>query len=302
MSFYTSLYISTCISLIGVLALYMLVGLTGIFSMGQAAFMAVGAYAAGLLALRSPLPAVVNVVLAVLIGMLFAYGVGLPVIKLRRDYIALITLAFGEAIVALLNNATGFTGGSLGLNGIPRMVNAPLVTVCLVACIYFVVNFKRSRFGRQCLAVKSDEISAEAMGINTNRVKMIAFVLAGGLTAFSGALWAYLTTYVEPNAFAQKLSIEWIIVVFIGGVNSLSGSLTAGVLLYLLPEVLRFTSNLRIIIYSVIVLAVINFMPRGLFGAYEFTDIFRAIWHFILRILGRQIPMQSGRMLQKEED
>ena len=302
MSFYTSLYISTCISLIGVLSLYMLVGLTGIFSMGQAAFMAVGAYAAGLPALRSPLPATVNVILAVLVGMGFAYGVGLPVIKLRRDYIALITLAFGEAIVALLNNATGFTGGSLGLNGIPRMVNATLVTVLLIACIYFVINFKRSRFGRQCLAVKSDEISAEAMGINTNRIKMTAFVLAGGLTAFSGALWAYLTTYVEPNAFAQKLSIEWIIVVFIGGVNSLSGSLTAGVLLYLLPEVLRFTSNLRIIIYSVIVLLVINFLPRGLFGAYEFTDIGRAIWHFILRISGRQVPAQSGRMLNKEED
>ncbi len=302
MSFYTSLYISTCISLIGVLALYLLVGLTGIFSMGQAAFMAVGAYAAGLLALRSPLPAAVNVILAIIVGMGFAYGVGLPVITLRRDYIALITLAFGEAIVALLNNATGFTGGSLGLNNIPRMVNAPLVTILLIVCIYFVVNFKRSRFGRQCLAVKSDEISAEAMGINTNRVKMIAFVLAGGLTAFSGALWAYLTTYVEPNAFAQKLSIEWIIVVFIGGVNSLSGSLTAGVLLYLLPEILRFTSNLRIIIYCVIVLLIINFMPRGLFGSYEFTDIGRAIWRFILRIFGKRIPAQSGRMLNKEED
>lgn len=301
MSFYTSLYISTCISLIGVLSLYLLVGLTGIFSMGQAAFMAVGAYAAGLLALRSPLPMPVNVVLAVVVGMLFAYGVGLPVIKLRRDYIALITLAFGEAIVALLNNATGFTGGSLGLNGIPRLVNAPMVTVCLIACIYFVVNFKRSRFGRQCLAVKSDEISAEAMGINTNRIKMLAFVFAGGLTAFSGALWAYLTTYVEPNAFAQKLSVEWIIVVFIGGVNSLSGSLTAGVLLYLLPEVLRFTSNLRILIYSVIVLLIINFMPKGLFGSYEFTDIGGGIYHFILRLLGKEKPLASApKPLDKE--
>lgn len=281
MSFYESMYISTCISLIGVLSLYMLVGLTGIFSMGQAAFMAVGAYAAGLLALRSPLPMGVNIVVAILVGMAFAWGVGASVIKLRRDYIALITLAFGEAVVALLNNATDYTGGSLGLNGIPRMVTVPMVSLCLIACIYCVINFKNSRFGRQCLAVKSDEISAEAMGINTARVKMTAFVLAGGLTAFSGALWAYLTTYVEPNAFAQKLSIEWIIVVFIGGVGSLSGSLFAGVVLYLLPEVLRSTDNLRIIIYSVIVLIIINFMPKGLFGSHEFPDLIRSLWRLL---------------------
>lgn len=302
MSYYTSLYISTCISLIGVLSLYLLVGLTGIFSMGQAAFMAVGAYGAGLLALRSPLPMAVNIAAAVVLGMAFAWGVGASVIKLRRDYIALITLAFGEAVVALLNNATDFTGGSLGLNGIPRLMSAPLATICLAACIFIVINFKKSRFGRQCLAVKSDEISAEAMGIDTARVKMLAFVFAGGLTAFSGALWAYLTTYVEPNAFAQKLSIEWIIVVFIGGVGSLSGSLFAGVVLYLLPEVLRFTNNLRIIIYSVIVLVIINFMPKGLFGSNEFTDLARKLWNFILRRPDEVKPTVSERLRARREN
>ena len=287
MSYYTSLYISVCISLISVLSMYLLVGLTGIFSMGQAAFMAVGAYGAGLLALRSPLPMAVNIVCAILLGMLFAFGVGIPVIKLRRDYIALITLAFGEAVVALLNNATEFTGGSLGLNGIPRSVNAPLVTILLVATIFIIINFKKSRFGRQCLAVKSDEISAAAMGINTARIKMTVFVMAGGITAFAGALWAYLTTYVEPNAFAQKMSIEWIIIVFIGGVHSLSGALFAGVLLTLLPEVLRFTDNLRIVIYSIIVIIIINFLPKGLFGENEFIDILRKVGKPILKFFGK---------------
>lgn len=285
MSFYTTLYISICLSLIGILAMYLLVGLTGIFSMGQAAFMSVGAYTAGLLALRSPLPWFVNILIAIIVGMLFAWGVGIPVIKLRRDYIALITLAFGEAVVALLNNATDLTGGSLGLNGIPRMVTAPLVTIVLIVCIFFVINFKKTKFGRQCLAVKSDEISAEAMGIDTRKVKITAFVLAGGLTAFSGALWAYLTTYVEPNAFSQKMSIEWIIVVFIGGVGSLSGTMFAGILLYILPEVLRFTENLRIIIYCLVVLVIINFMPRGFFGENEFTDIAKKIWSLTKKVI-----------------
>ena len=295
MSFYTSLYISICITLISVLAMYLLVGLTGIFSMGQAAFMAVGAYGAGLLALRSPLPMAVNIVFAIVLGMVFAFVVSIPVIKLRRDYIALITLAFGEAVVALLNNATGFTGGSLGLNGIPRGVNAPLITVLLMASIFIVVNFKNSRFGRQCLAVKSDEISAEAMGINTARVKIISFVFAGALTAFAGALWAYLTTYVEPNAFAQKMSIEWIIIVFIGGVGSLSGTLFAGVLLTILPELLRFTDNLRIIIYSIFVILVINFMPKGLFGEKEFSDIGRSILNFFKKGSGKDKKQPAGK-------
>ena len=295
MSFYTSLYISICITLISVLAMYLLVGLTGIFSMGQAAFMAVGAYGAGLLALRSPLPMAVNIVFAIVLGMAFAFVVSIPVIKLRRDYIALITLAFGEAVVALLNNATSFTGGSLGLNGIPRGVTAPLITVLLIASIFIVINFKNSRFGRQCLAVKSDEISAEAMGINTARVKIISFVFAGALTAFAGALWAYLTTYVEPNAFAQKMSIEWIIIVFIGGVGSLSGTLFAGVLLTILPELLRFTDNLRIIIYSVFVILVINFMPKGLFGEMEFSDIGRSILNFFKKGSGKDKKQPAGK-------
>ncbi|MEA4969658.1 MAG: branched-chain amino acid ABC transporter permease [Candidatus Pelethousia sp.] len=275
MSYYSSIYVSMCISLIGVLSMFVLISLTGIFSMGQASFMSVGAYAAGLMCLRAGTPMLLNIIIAILLGMLVAWGVAVPVIKLRRDYIALVTLAFGEAIVALLNSATKFTGGSKGLNGIPRQTTVFIATVSLLIVLFLVLNFKRSKFGRQCLAVKSDEISAAAMGINVQAIKTLTFVFCGGLTAFGGALWAYLTTYVEPSAFATKKSIEWIIMVFIGGVNSLSGTVTAGVLLSLLPEFLRFTDNLRIVIYCIVVLIIINFMPKGLFGEYEISGLLK---------------------------
>ncbi|MEG1808496.1 MAG: branched-chain amino acid ABC transporter permease [Oscillospiraceae bacterium] len=295
MSYYSSIYVSMCVSLIGVLSMFVLISLTGIFSMGQASFMSVGAYAAGLMCLRVGTPMIVNIIVAIIIGMLVAWGVAMPVIKLRRDYIALVTLAFGEAIVALLNTATKFTGGSLGLNGIPRKTTVFIATISLAAVIFIVLNFKRSKFGRQCLAIKSDEISAAAMGINVQKVKTLAFVFCGGITAFGGALWAYLTTYVEPNAFATKKSIEWIIMVFIGGVNSLSGTITAGVLLNILPEFLRFTDNLRIVIYCVTVLLIINFMPKGLFGELEITDIFKKIGKFFKKLRSKNGDKEGGK-------
>lgn len=275
MSFYASFFISLCITAIGIMSMYLLLGLSGLFSMGQAAFMSVGAYAAGLLALRTSLPMAVNMILAIAVGMLVSAFIAVPVIKLRRDYVALVTVSFGEAMVALLNKLTNLTGGSLGLNQIPRKMNIGLAILIVAVCLYMVLNFKKSKYGRQCLAVKSDEISAAAMGINAKNTKMLVFVLAGGFTALSGAMWAYLTTYVEPNAFGQKLSVEWIIMTFIGGSNSLSGSIMSAVILKALPEVLRFADSMRIVIYSVIVLLIINFRPQGLLGERELTDLLR---------------------------
>ena len=291
MSFYSSLFISICITSIGIMSMYLLLGLSGIFSMGQAAFMSIGAYAAGLMAIKTGLPMIINIPIAIAVGMLVAGFIAIPVIKLRRDYVALVTVSFGEAIVALLNKLTNLTGGSLGLNGIPRSMNMPLAIVIVAVCLYMVLNFKKSKYGRQCLAVKSDEISAAAMGINVRNSKMLVFVLAGGFTALAGAMWAYLTTYVEPNSFGQKLSVEWIIMTFFGGSNSLSGSIMSAVILKILPEILRFADSMRIIIYSVIVLIIINFRPQGLLGERELSDLFRWLKK---KVMGSHQKEQKG--------
>jgi len=277
MNYYFTIATSILITLTGMMSIYIITGLTGLFSMGQASFMCIGAYTTGLLALSFNTPLILNMVISVIAGMIFAGLVGLPIIKLRTDYFALITLGFGQAIVALLNNLANITGGARGLNGIPRKTTFVIALVVFLICLYVVVNFKNSKFGRQCLAIKSDPISAASMGIDVSKIKLTAFIVASGITALSGSLLAHFTSYVEPNSFGWNKSAEWIIMVFIGGINSLSGAIFSGAILSLLPEVLRFAEELRIVIYSVLVLLVINFLPQGLFGKYEINALINKI-------------------------
>ncbi len=270
MSYLNSIISSVGISLIGIMSMYIITGMTGMFSLGQASFMAVGAYVAGILAVNLKLPFALCLVAAVVVGALVGFLVGLPTTRLRKDYIALVTLAFGEAIIAILNNLTAF-GGAMGLSGIPKRTTPALVIISVVLIAGMVWQLKKSRFGRQCMALKDDPLAAKSMGIDVDRIKLMSFTLASGVTAYAGALYAFNTTYLDPTAFTWNVSAEWIIILVFGGINSLTGALTSGVLLGLLPELLRAASEWRIIIYCIIVLLIINFRPQGLFGNYELS-------------------------------
>lgn len=233
--------------------------------------MAIGAYTSGLLVTRLSVPIFLawpaGVILAVLVGLL----VGLPTVRLRRDYISLVTLGFGEAITALLNRATAITGGASGLTGIPKVTTLAIALISAVVVIALIMLFKHSKYGRQCIAVRSDELAAKSMGINVPKVKMVAFLISVAVTAYGGCLYAFYTAYVDPSLFGWKKSAEWVIMVFFGGVNSLTGSILSTFVLTGLPEVLRFLQNYRAIIYAVLVLLVINFKPAGLLGEWELT-------------------------------
>ncbi len=257
------------IIMIGMLGVYVLTGLTGMFSMGQASFMAVGGYTSAILAKYMGLPLVITLPAAVLMGALFGFLIGLPAVKLRRDYVAIVSLGFGEALVAILNNSASITGGSLGLTTIPRYTNKPMIIIVLILVTAAVWNLKKSRFGRECIAIKSDELAAASMGINVARTKLLVFTLAGAISALGGSIYVHTTTYLDPAAFGWDQSSMWIIMVFFGGVNSLTGSVFAGIILGILPEIFRFSNELRIIFYCVIVLFVVNFRPQGLFGETE---------------------------------
>jgi branched-chain amino acid transport system permease protein len=281
------------ILLIGMLAVFLLTGLVGMFSMGQAAFMALGGYSAAMLSRFIAAPIWVTAPVAVAVGALFGLLLGLPAVKLRRDYIAIITLGFGEAVVAFLNNASSLTGGALGLSGISKQTTPVGIVICVVIIVAMIANLKHTRFGRQCMAIKSDELAAAALGIHVARIKLMIFTLAGGISAFAGALWVHTTTYIDPAAFGFVQSSMWIIMVFFGGINSLTGSIFAGIFLGMLPEVLRFSNELRIAIYCGIVLLIINFRPQGLFGTVEWNTAtivrtFRTIRSAILRLASRQ--------------
>ena len=261
----------TGITVIGVLGSYLVTGLTGLFSFGQAAFFSVGAYTSAMLVKDLGVPFLLAVPAAMAVGLLAGFLVGYPTVRLRRDYISLVTFGFGEAIIALLNNSANLTGGAMGLSGIPQYTNFAIVWGSVAVCLALAVGYKHSKYGRQCLALRADELAAKAMGINVNRIKLVTFLFAAAMTSYAGVLYAFYTTYVEPGAFGWIVSAEWIIIVFVGGINSLTGSVFATLLLTGLPEMLRFASEWRIAVYCVIVLLIINYRPIGIFGEFELT-------------------------------
>lgn len=271
MELYISIFTLILISVVSVTGVYVLTGLTGMFSLGQAAFMAMGAYISGILVVKLNVPFFIACMVAIMVSVFVGFIIGLPIVRLRRDYISLVTLGFGEAITALLNRTTKWTGGASGFTGIPKITTLTIVLVSAIVCITLVALFKNSKYGRQCIAVRSDELAAKAMGINVSKVKMTAFLLSVAVTSFSGCLYAFFTTYVDPTIFGWKKSADWVIMVFFGGVNSLTGAIASTFILTGLPEVLRFLQDYRSIFYAVLVLLVINFKPSGLFGEWELS-------------------------------
>ena len=249
----TYLINNAAIVVIGMLGVYVITGLTGMFSLGQAAFMAVGGYTAGMLSKFLGWPIWATIPAAILAGAILGFLVGIPVIRLRRDYVAVVSLGFSQALVAVLNNAASITGGALGLTAIPRYTTKLMIVISLVFII----------------AIKVDELAAASMGINVARTKLTVFVLACAISSFAGCLYVHTTSYLDSASFGWDQSSMWIIMVYFGGVNSLTGSVLAGLVLTMIPEIFRFSAEWRTVIYAVIVLLIVNFRPQGLMGETE---------------------------------
>ena len=260
-----------CITLVSVCGIYILTGLTGMFSLGSAAFMAIGAYVSGLLVLKTGMNMYLAFIIAIAASVGIGYLIGFPVVRLRRDYISLVTLGFGESIAQLILLMSQYTGGAFGLIGVPVKVNVWFTVIFAMIAITITALFKNSKYGRQCIAVKSDELAAKAMGINASRVKMIAFLLSCALTAFAGCMYAFNVGYVGPTDFGWKKSADWVIMVFFGGVNSLTGSIFGGAFLTFLPQYMQALNKYRNIVYAILVLFILNFKPNGVFGEWELT-------------------------------
>lgn len=298
MSFYLSVFTTICINVIGVLSIFIITGLNGLFSLGQASFMLLGAYAAGMLSTSFNMPLPVGIIVGVITGIIFALIVGIPTVKLGRDYVALVTFGFGQAIVALLNNTANLTGGAMGLSGVAKETTTLIAFLGLVFTVFIVYSFKKSKYGRQSLAIKSDPLAAAAMGINVDRIKLVSFVLSGAIASFAGVLYVYYATYVEPADFGWLKTADWIIMVFVGGINSLTGAIFSAVFLSALPETLRFAGVWRIMVYCIIVLVILNFRPQGLFGSYEFSISGIIKW---LKVKRNTFSKVSKRSRKEEE-
>lgn len=272
-----SVFVFTLITVIGVVSIFPLTGLTGLFSFGQAAYMAVGAYIAGILAVYFNMPLIVCMAAGVVGCGLLSVIVGFPTLKLRRDFFALMSLFLGEAIKAVLNASGDITGGAQGLSSIPKWIGLPGVIVGTVIVVALVAFLKYSRFGRMCLAIKTDELAAKSFGISVFATKMKVYVLTSMIAGFAGVLYAFYIQYIDPNMFGWTTSSSWVIFLFFGGTVSLTGSVLSAIILTMLPEMLRFASELRIVIYCVIIIVVLNFRPKGLLGDKEISDLFKWI-------------------------
>lgn len=284
-------YVAQIITLAGVNAIMaisvnMVCGITGQLSLGQAGFQAVGAYAVILLTQNLHIPLPVSIILAGLIAAFLGFLIGFPTLKLEGDYLAIVTLAFGEIIRIVLTNLKDITGGPNGKQFITIMkslkwgptVSYFVITLSLVLILTLLNNFIRSTFGRAILAVREDEIAAESSGVGVFRYKMTGFVIASFIGGIGGALYAPFIGFIKPELASFNNSINHLIYVVFGGMGSISGGILAAYALTILQEFLRIIKDYRLLIYPVILILVMLFRPQGLLGTRELSLVKFADW------------------------
>lgn len=288
--YYLSILIYAGINIILAVSLNLINGFTGQFSMGHAGFMSVGGYFSAYLTTRylaSGAEAIPfyqsaffffgSLIAGGLVAALVGYGVGLPSLRLKGDYLAIVTLGFGEIIRVIILNLDA-VGGARGLPNIPDLSHFGWVYGWVLLCCFFIWRIVHSGFGREFKAVREDEIAAEAMGVNTTRVKVRAFVIGAFFAGVAGGLFAHTLRYLNPQTFDFNRSFEIIIMVVLGGMGSISGSVVAAIGLTVLRELLRPLQELtqidfRMMIYAILLIVMMLIRPQGLLGTREFFEL-----------------------------
>ena len=283
--YYTGIVMMVGINIILTASLNLTTGYLGQLALGHAGFMSVGAYGAALFTLYSGLPSGISFPVALVIGgivaALFGIAIGIPALRLKGDYLAIITLGFGEIIRVLITNVE-FTGGAKGLRGIPRITNFAYVYIVVIITLVVLFTLLRSRQGRAIISIREDEVAAEASGINTTYYKLLAFTISAFFAGVAGGLYAHYLSVLDPTNFDFNYSIEILVMVVLGGMGSLTGSVIAAIVLTILPEALRDFASARMLIYSVLLIIMMIFRPSGLMGTREFS-----LWGLIMQIKRR---------------
>jgi branched-chain amino acid transport system permease protein len=256
----------------------MIVGITGQLSLGQAGSLAIGAYACIFFNVDLGLPLPLASLCAILVTSFAGFLIGFPVLKLSGDYLAIVTLGFGEIIRVVFINISALTGGPDGRDFITAMkMNGELAfavtTATLIIVLALLQNFLRSTYGRAIKACREDEIAANSCGINIFRYKMIGFVIAAFLAGIGGSLFAMVNGFVQPSAAQFLRSVDFLIYVVLGGMGSMTGSILAAYVLTYLQEFLRFLQDYRLVIYPLILIFFMLFRPQGLLGMKEFSFV-----------------------------
>jgi len=311
------------IAMILAVSLNIVNGMTGQFSIGHAGFMALGGYTAGFITYYGSLwmwgsyekhgglfgPGAWLFVASCIVGGLVAAGagyvVGLPSLRLRGDYLAIVTLGFGEIMRVILQrtgkliesaeqvraaNLADFfpppVNGSLGFNNLPKYTNLFWAYTFLAITVIAAYRLKQSSLGRAMISIREDEIASQAMGVNVARVKVLAFVLAAFFAAMAGGLLAHESGFMlMPKDAGFQKSFDYLIMVVLGGRGSITGVMLAAALLTALPEALRGFADYRLIIYALLLIVMMLFRPQGLFGIHEIWDL----WPFRRKAAGGEV-------------
>jgi len=293
------------INIILAVSLNLINGFTGQFSIGHAGFMAIGGYSSAFLTVTfgdriraavSFLPEsgqngvllLAGVAAAAILAAIAGFLVGVPSLRLRGDYLAIVTLGFGEIIRVFILNIDA-VGGARGFSGIPKLANFFWIYLFAAITILVVSRIVRSSFGRTLIAIREDEIAAEAMGVDTTRSKVISFIVSSAMAGIAGALFGHYLMYLHTNSFTFIKSIEIIIMIVIGGLGSITGSVLGAVLYIGLTEGLREFAQYRMVLFSFLLIVLMIVRPQGILGHREILAFLPRRWR-----LGVDAPPAAG--------
>lgn len=262
-----SLLVPIGINIILAVSLNLTTGFLGELSLGHAGFMAIGAYAGSIFTLHANMPGPLEFLLGILIGgivaAIFGILIGVPVLRLKGDYLAIVTLGFGEIIRSIVN-FLGITGGAMGLNKIPRYSNYTWTYAIVIITLLVITNLVNSRHGRAIKSIRDNYIAAESIGIKVSQYKILAFVIAAFFAGIAGVLYGHHLSIVKPGDFDYNKSIEILVIVVLGGMGSIRGSVIAAVILTILPEMLRAADDFRMLLYAIVLIAMMLFNSSSL--------------------------------------
>lgn len=267
-------YIQLNMTLIGIniilaVSLNLITGFTGQFSLGHAAFMAVGAYVSAIFTAKLGQPFIVAIIASGIAASLAGIIIGIPTLRLKGDYLAIATLGFAE-IVRILALNIDYIGGAIGFNDIPQYTNWTWIFTMTVLTVILISNFIKSYHGRACISIRENEIAAEATGINTTFYKVLAFAIGAFFAGIAGALYANYFYFIKPDSFGFMKSIDILVIVVFGGMGSIPGSIVGAIVLSVISSFLQSIPDLRMVIYAVILFLIMVYRPTGLMGKSEF--------------------------------
>lgn len=270
--FYQITLVTIMLNIIYATGLNLILGIAGQFSLGHAAFIAIGGYSGAIFSklFESNLMGMfIGMGIGVVISIIMALIVGIPTLRLKGDYLAIATLGVAEIIRVIINNMRDITNGPAGISGIPLVTTWQIVYFFLVVTTIFVLNYVYSSAGRVTMSINQDEIASEAMGVNVTKYKVLAFVIGAITASIAGTLQASYIGIVTPGDYTFAKSIDVLIIVVFGGIGSFTGTFLAAILLGILNVFLQDFGQLRMIIYGIAVILIMIFRPGGLLGTSE---------------------------------